>query len=417
MSGPGDRPTSGPGYLYAPLKGPKAPLIEKILSKSGEYPQIAQRKVQLLLWAILARTKFHEMKHDLQSVASQLLTQEEIAQLELGSLEAYSDRAMKSVLRKAPRAVRRTLEAEAKIRRLLADPNAAYEELERIAVLPPGLRQKAGKYSVPLGRWSIHPDGYFIRYFPQGYSKVRIQVFNPEPVVIERDGLGRITLFAGENGARIETEYDDSIEPLTIPGDPGVKGYAFRRIRFVRPDPADPELFLEAEWLDTGWTLVGTPNGRGRPESPSTQSRASWRRWSFGFRELPPQRRRFPGAREAYGRANDVYGRVTQLKQWGDNNTRSPSQKDVQDLTNTAHYRDGLGKALGSNLQEKGEWVSDHTNIVERAFNYASCSIVGACGGGGGGKDEGKKKKFKPGGMAFPGKQKAQPLGQGTGSY
>jgi hypothetical protein len=40
---------------------------------------------------------------------------------------------------------------------------------------------------VPRGRWSSHPDGYFIRFFPSGYNKTKVQVYVPEPRAIARD--------------------------------------------------------------------------------------------------------------------------------------------------------------------------------------------------------------------------------------
>jgi hypothetical protein len=37
-----------------------------------------------------------------------------------------------------------------------------------------------GSRDVPAGRWSLHPDGYYVRYLPRGYSYTVTQVWVPE---------------------------------------------------------------------------------------------------------------------------------------------------------------------------------------------------------------------------------------------
>ncbi len=36
-----------------------------------------------------------------------------------------------------------------------------------------------GSQAVPEGRWSRHPDGYWVRYLPSGYSSTRLEVWVP----------------------------------------------------------------------------------------------------------------------------------------------------------------------------------------------------------------------------------------------
>ena len=33
---------------------------------------------------------------------------------------------------------------------------------------------------MPSGRWSLHPDGYYVRYIPSGYSSTRTEIWVPE---------------------------------------------------------------------------------------------------------------------------------------------------------------------------------------------------------------------------------------------
>ena len=55
-----------------------------------------------------------------------------------------------------------------------------YAELERVAVLLGDPQPDAASRDVPRGRWSYHPGGYFIRFFPRGYNQTLVQVHVPE---------------------------------------------------------------------------------------------------------------------------------------------------------------------------------------------------------------------------------------------
>jgi hypothetical protein len=67
-------PGRGEGYGYAALKGPKAPIVQNILRRSVDHPEIPQSQVQYLLWAIIARAKLSEMGPENQATAATLLT-------------------------------------------------------------------------------------------------------------------------------------------------------------------------------------------------------------------------------------------------------------------------------------------------------------------------------------------------------
>lgn len=172
-------PSRGQGYLWAPLKGPREPMIRHILQNSVQHPEIEQQAIQSLIWSILARARFSDLAPDIQGAASQLLTPAEIADLNGGALGFIPPEALSLVTENLPAPVRQILEAENQLRYLLTQTTGNFAALEQIAVLagdpPPG----AGP-EVPLGRWSEHPGGFYVRYFPSGYSRTRVQVYVPE---------------------------------------------------------------------------------------------------------------------------------------------------------------------------------------------------------------------------------------------
>ncbi|MCC8408638.1 hypothetical protein LJ707_06840 [Mucilaginibacter sp. UR6-1] len=57
----------------------------------------------------------------------------------------------------------------------------SYEEMEKYAVLAGIAPNNNSEY--PSGTWALHPDGYYIRYIPQGYSITKVQIFVPKELI------------------------------------------------------------------------------------------------------------------------------------------------------------------------------------------------------------------------------------------
>lgn len=173
-------PGGGDGYLYAPPKGPAEDAVVSILRNSVNHPEIPQQKIQQLLWAIIARAKFEDLQPELKAVATQLLTPRQLASLNRSALDALSGPALQGALGQAPAPLRQVLEAEARLRQMLTSPGTSFAEMERVAVLGGMAPRGEGSRDVPAGRWSLHPDGYYVRYLPSGYSSTRVEIWVPE---------------------------------------------------------------------------------------------------------------------------------------------------------------------------------------------------------------------------------------------
>ncbi len=169
-------PGGGDGYLYAPPRGPAEAAVMSIVRNSVNHPEIEQRDIQLLLWAIIARSQFEDLEHGLRATASRLLTPRQLATLNRDALGTGVTLALGS----APPLVRQALQAESDLRSMLADPGASFGEMERVAVLAGMAPLGPGSRAVPSGRWSLHPDGYYVRYLPQGYSHTVVQIWVPQ---------------------------------------------------------------------------------------------------------------------------------------------------------------------------------------------------------------------------------------------
>jgi CubicO group peptidase (beta-lactamase class C family) len=168
-------PISGGGRFYAPIKGPKADIMTAIIDGYQGNPEITQREVQLLLWAIIAKADFAKMKGPVKVTALKLLSPTQIARLSKGALDNLTRNELRKVANETP-ALRAILEAEDNLRRKYYAGAKSYEEYEEIAMLA-GVEPIVPGFEA--GRWTKHPDGYYIRYFPQGYARTRTQVYVP----------------------------------------------------------------------------------------------------------------------------------------------------------------------------------------------------------------------------------------------
>ena len=203
-------PTRGDGYLWAPLKGPKADVINAILTKSAFHPDLPQRDIQVLLWGIIARTRVSQLPEASRRAAQQLLTESQIGSIDGSAIDVIPDEWVRKITGPLDSLVRRALEAENRLRQVFANPAAAaYDELERIAVLNgvPPLNERGRE--VPAGRWSFHPNGYFIRFKPSSYSNMQMQIYVPERFTPARSGE-RLATLTDAAGSELAISYGPS---------------------------------------------------------------------------------------------------------------------------------------------------------------------------------------------------------------
>lgn len=260
-------PGEGDGYAFAPLKGKQADIVANVLKNSVYHPEIKQQNIQLLLWAIIARSKPSECNKEIQQTAKVLLTSREYDRLNGGALGKIPPPILNAALQKLPPVARDVFQAEAKLREMFVSPVLApYHEVESVAVRVGEVLAPPDSRDISWGRWSYDPDGFFIRYFPSGYSTTRIQVYYPENFIIETDNNGLITTISDRQGMKINIEYDFEAGPLFFTGDEGVAGLAFKELTFTWAEAGGAAKTRSIK--NTGWVLAGVPSSGGdaKPE-------------------------------------------------------------------------------------------------------------------------------------------------------
>ncbi|MFC7773725.1 hypothetical protein [Flavobacterium sp. GCM10027622] len=173
-------PSKGDGYLYAPVKGPKEEIVIAIIKNWKENPKIEQSKVQCLLWAIIAHTKFKNLPMELQETAIKLLSKAQILDLTNKGLDFLPQSVMDKATAELPKPVRLVMEAENRIREFFNSSSSYnYQEIEKLAMLA-GMNNEPSE--IERGTWGLHPKGYYIAYLPNGYSSVEVHIYVPDTV-------------------------------------------------------------------------------------------------------------------------------------------------------------------------------------------------------------------------------------------
>ncbi len=173
-------PSSGDGYMYAPTLGKKKDIVIAILKNAENHPEVKQEDIQMLLWTIIARTKFSNYAGSVKVTALKLLSPKQLLQLEGGALGILPLDVMQEAKNKLPKEIQAVFEAENQIRELVSSGNYTLAEFEQYAILA-GMAPV--RQDTPSGIWSYHPDGYYIRYFPSGYSRTRTQIHVPQETI------------------------------------------------------------------------------------------------------------------------------------------------------------------------------------------------------------------------------------------
>ncbi len=257
-------PASGSSYLYAPLKGPRAPIIEDILRNSASHLEIPQPTVQELIWAILARVKITDMQPEPQAAAAKLLSPAQLLELNTNAVAFIPADKFNALLAKVPDPMRPILDAENSLRGMLTS-NATYQDMERVAVLPsvpePGNQAQA----LALVRWSYDPHGFFLWFIPHTYRWTTTYLDVPGAVTEKTDQLGRIATLQDDKGDSLAVTYSPKRGNLTVNGDPQVQFYSLQSLQFTWQElGAHGTMHYQKTWAAADLVMVGVPSGNGK---------------------------------------------------------------------------------------------------------------------------------------------------------
>jgi hypothetical protein len=394
-------PGAGDGYLWARLKGARATAIGTILRGSAAHPNVPRGDIQMLLWAILSRTRVDDMPATLQAAARVLLPASEIRSVNASGFQVLDAASRVQLFRDVSGPLRQVLDIESDLRYQFSKGNANYEQIEKIAVLA-GAPPAQNKNAITRGQWSRHPGGYYIRYYPDSFAEMRMQVLVPARVRVVRDQLNRIVLMEA-NGRKVETTYNDAVAPRTHPQVPRLKAYAFKTIRVTRRGAGGKPEVLEIK--DRGYTFHHTPQTRrgviamlmavasdafSAVTGTPLEARQDWGGWA--------------GRAE---RAHNYWEDAEYLRARADAAARRGDASSVDDAGDTEHYEDGIETAITGDTADRVGWIAETHEMFNEALEYAISVLDGLPGTSTTGDSPG----YDPGGGVATGSGGGQTLG------
>jgi hypothetical protein len=124
----------GGGYLFAPPKGPREDIVMTVLRNAVNRPEIPHSSIQSLITALVKGVKFDQLTAQERATASTLVAPRQLTVLNTDLTTVTATNTGTAVITK----------------------------------------------SFPEGAWSIHPDGYYVRYKPLDATKTILQIWIPQ---------------------------------------------------------------------------------------------------------------------------------------------------------------------------------------------------------------------------------------------
>jgi len=347
-------PTKGSGHLIAPLKGKLSDIVENILTRSPEHPEVAQRDIQLLLWAIIAGTKFTDLSADLQMRVRPLLTETEIAELSIGIKDIPLD-----IL---PDDLKSIAKFYKELRSKITNPASTYEEIEQMAVISGEPPSQFLKRKVEPGNWAYIGDGFYMRIIPEAYYKSVVELYRPAKINVTRDNLNRIVSM--ENGGnKIEITFQDEPGSDVMKADDGkfYPIYRFKSIKFTGVNPDE-----EFIWENTGWMIRG--------DGKELKNVSEYKNY--------PQDPTASEYKEEVNKSVTFFKNLSKYKKESAK-LKKGSVKDVSDcicgkgFDADRHQTSGILAATNpTNFKGKSNWIRKHISFVTDWWNCSSNSLA-----------------------------------------
>lgn len=170
-------PSDRDAYTQIPLGGYRKDIVETILRNSIDRTDLDQRNIQLLLWSVVSGSDYNRLSSSVKSTSRQLLSSKQIFALQGGVVGV-----MKTIAASLPETGNNAFTS---MKQLFELGSSSYEAYEQIAVLRQPSVIKNPDYK--KDQWYRQEGGYYIRYFPNGYQRTRIQVYVPKGT-LDHDG-------------------------------------------------------------------------------------------------------------------------------------------------------------------------------------------------------------------------------------
>lgn len=173
------------GFYPAPIKGNRGAIIAEVLKNAELHPELSHDAIQELLSGIISGAELKKESVQAQQAGAALLSKEELGQIRgsggggqqvmswIGKQLAKNPQVQQAV----SGAQNKADEADQKYGVSDAIDSAA------TATSPSPAPTQASGFAIPRGAWVQMPDGFYVRYLPEGAGRMKVQLIVPESAV------------------------------------------------------------------------------------------------------------------------------------------------------------------------------------------------------------------------------------------
>ena len=184
---PGERNWQrGAAFYPAPIKGRRARVIADVLKQIELHPDVPQDNVQQLLWAIVQGSDFEKMPAPMQQTAARILPKESLSALQGAT-------AANAITNRLLGIVNNRLSKDKQLQKDVSDATGKLKQLDQeygVTDTVNAVKEASASQTVatagdivPRGTWAQMPGGFYVRYLPEGYARVHVQVIVPQAAI------------------------------------------------------------------------------------------------------------------------------------------------------------------------------------------------------------------------------------------
>jgi hypothetical protein len=176
----------GAAFYPAPIKGRRARIIGEVLKQIELHPDVPQDNVQQLLWVIVQGTDLEKMPAPMQQTAARILPKESLALLQGAT-------ATNAITNRLLGIVNNRLSKDKQLQKDVADATGKAKQLDQdygVTDTVNAVKEASASQTVatagdvvPRGTWAQMPGGFYVRYLPEGYARVHVQVIVPQAAI------------------------------------------------------------------------------------------------------------------------------------------------------------------------------------------------------------------------------------------
>jgi hypothetical protein len=165
------------GYYPASIGGSRQWAINEVL-QSADLSRVSHAAIQELLTGIVSGMNLEDMSPQAQKTAASLMKKEDIGRLRGTTTGKVVQKHVlnwvnKQLSKNAQQAI-----GDAQNREAQADQKYGISDALKNHMVQPHTQA-----DIPRGTWVLMPEGYYLRYLPEGRDKMRVQLIVPESAI------------------------------------------------------------------------------------------------------------------------------------------------------------------------------------------------------------------------------------------